>query len=42
MPETSIVKKTSRKAQVPIGRRCQGGTEKDETYKMGRTSPGSF
>ena len=38
----TIHKKTSRKTKVPMGRRCQGGLEKDETYKMGTTSPGSF
>jgi hypothetical protein len=31
-------RKTGRKAQVPMGRRCQEWLEKDENYKMGRTS----
>jgi hypothetical protein len=30
-----------KKAQVPMGRRCQKRLEKEETYKMGRTSPKS-
>ena len=38
----TIHKKTSRKTQVTMERRYQGGLEQDETYKMGRTSPGSF
>ena len=38
----TINKNTSRKTQVRMERRCQGGLEQDETYKMGRTSPGSF
>ena len=51
MAETSIVKKntqmeaiyrkTSRKTQVPMGRRCQERPEEDEIPKMGRTSPRS-
>jgi hypothetical protein len=33
----TIHMKTSRKAQVPMGRRCKEWLEKDETYKMDRT-----
>jgi len=31
----TIHRKTSRKAQVPMGRWCQERLENDETYKMG-------
>ena len=34
----TINKKTSKKAQVPMGRWCQEWFEKDETHKMGGTS----
>jgi hypothetical protein len=52
MPETSIVKKMYKWkpfTRRPVGRPksrweddVRGGLQKDETYKMGRTSPGSF
>jgi hypothetical protein len=35
----AIHRKTSRKDQVLMGRRCQEWPEKDENYKMDRTSP---
>jgi hypothetical protein len=48
MPETSIVRKIYKwkpfasrpvgRPKVPMGRRCQKWLEKDETYKMNRTS----
>jgi len=37
----TIHRKTSRKTKVPMGRRCQGRPEEDETHKMDRTSPRS-
>jgi len=37
----TIHRKTSRKTQVPVGRRCQERLEEDETHKMDRTSPRS-
>jgi len=37
----TIHRKTSRKTQVPMGRRCQERPEEDETHKMDRTSPRS-
>jgi len=37
----TIHRKTSRKIQVPMGRRCQGRPEKDENHKMDITSPRS-
>jgi len=50
MPETGIVKKntqmetilrkTSWKAQVSMGRWCQERSEEDEAYEVGRTSTG--
>jgi hypothetical protein len=35
----TIQKKTSKKAQIRMGIRCQEWPEKDYTYKMDRTSP---
>jgi len=37
----TIHRKTNRKTQVPMGRRCQERPEQDETHKMDRTSPKS-
>jgi len=37
----TIHRKTIRKTQVPIGRRCQERPEEDESHKMDRTSPRS-
>ena len=37
----TIHRKTSRKNQVSMGRRCQERPEEDETQKMDRTSPRS-
>ena len=37
----TIHRKTSRKTQVRMGRRCQERPEEDETHKMDRTSPRS-
>jgi len=37
----TIHRKTSRKTQVPMGRRYQERPEENETHKMDRTSPRS-
>jgi len=37
----TIHRKTSRKTQVPMGRRSQERPEEDETHKMDRTRPRS-
>jgi hypothetical protein len=34
----TIQRKTNRKTQVPMRRRCEEGPEEDETHEMDRTS----